>query len=317
MATHNVALYADVANRIRHLLDDTVEMSNPFYPRLCELVESDTDHETYDWLGSFPGIREWLGDRKFHQLGSAEFKIFNRDWESGIQLPKQKIDDGQTGYFDRVATGLAIEASYHPDELLIETMEAAETIRGFDGAFFFDTNHIWNKSGLQSNLLTVNVNDPQNPEPEEIRDIVELALTQFRGFKRDNGKPYMRPSLETINDLLCVYPYQMDNNFKHAYQPQLVLKTNAAGTAGGAVDNHNVVVPDMLPLTERTGNYIDIYRTGMDGRFAPFVFQNRQPLGWDSDGAGDRKVKDIQWFGDARYAVGVLAWYKAVRVRLV
>lgn len=316
MTIHNVALYADVAQRVRHQVMDSVESANPFYPRLSLRVESNTDYENYDWLGSFPGMREWLGDRKFHQLTSAEFLIKNKDWESGIQLPKKHIDDGRTGYFDRLAEGLANEASYHPDELMIETMEGAETIRCFDGAFFFDTNHIFSDSGVQSNLLTANVADPANPTPDELRNIVEQALTAFRGFKRDNGKPYMRPSLETVNDLLAVYPHTMDNNFKKAYQPQLVLREGVAAGSAAAVDNFNVVVPAMLPLTERTGNYIDIYRTGQDGRLAPFVFQDRQPLGWDTKGADDREYKDVKVFGDARYNFGVLAWWKAVRIQL-
>jgi phage major head subunit gpT-like protein len=317
MAYNNVALYADVASHVRHQVMDAVEAATPFFPRLAITVESSTDIEDYDWLGAFPQMREWLGDRKFHQLGSSEFSIKNRTWENGIQLPKEKIDDGKTGYFDRLADGLATEASYHPDELLVETMELAEEIRCFDGGFFFDTNHVYGDSGVQSNIITVAVVDPDNPTPAECKFIVNSALTAFRGFKRDNGKPYMRPSLSQIDDLLAVYPHTYDNNFKEAYESQLVLVTNAAGTAGGAVDNHHVVVPSMLPLTERTGRYVDLYRMGTMGGLSPFVYQDRQPLGWAQKGQDDREFKYMKVFGDARYNVGVLAWWKAVRVKLV
>ena len=195
MTIHNVALYADVAIRIRHQLSDAVEATTPFYPTLAMVMDSNQESEDYDWLGQVPGMREWLGDRKFKQLGSYEFNIRNRDWEQSIQLPKKKIDDGRTGYFNNIAEMMAIEAAYHPDELLVELINAGQTTRCFDGQYFFDTDHEMGDSGVQSNLRTRTVADANNPTQEEIRTIVHQTMDDFLGFRGDNGKAIHRPTV--------------------------------------------------------------------------------------------------------------------------
>ena len=59
------------------------------WSRIAMEVQSGTRATSHPFLGDAPVMREWLGDRKFHQLASSEFTIKNRDWESGIQLPKK------------------------------------------------------------------------------------------------------------------------------------------------------------------------------------------------------------------------------------
>lgn len=304
MATQNVALYAEVANRTRHRILDAVEASTPFYPTLAMTVQSDTDSEDYDWLGSFPGMREWLGDRKFHQLSSASFTIRNRTWESSIQLPKQKIDDGKTGYFDNLADGLAREASYHPDELLLEVIAAGETTEAFDGQYFFDTDHSWGDSGTQSNDVTYTSSTPADPTEEQVRGAVQAAIVAMMGFKRDNGKPYMRPRIEKPDGIVCVIPLKYFAAFDKAFNQVVIAESNAG------VTNYNFVRPTIIPLASMTEN--KFYTFHVNDPLKPFVFQDRQPLGFDTKGADDREWKDIKVFGDARYNIGYLAWWKAV-----
>lgn len=312
MTTHNVALYAPVANRIRHQVEDRVAVSDPFYPTLAMTVDSSQESEDYDWLGEVPGVREWLGDRKFKQLSSYEFNIKNRDWEQSIQLPKKKIDDGNTGYFDRLGDALADEAAYHPDELLIELMEAAETIRCFDGQYFFDTDHESGESGVQSNLKTRTVasgliTSSTAPTAADIRAVVNATLNDFLGFKKDNGKPIFRPTVNPISDLLLAVPVAWYTTAVEAYAARLRVESSAA------VDNWNIVAPRVVGL-QGLSNVIDVYRTGQS--LKPFVFQDRQPLGFDTKGADDREFKDIKVFGDARYNMGVLMWQLAIRNKL-
>lgn len=308
MATQNVALYAEVANRTRHRILDAVETATPFYPTLAMTVQSDTDSEDYDWLGSFPGMREWLGDRKFHQLSSASYTISNRDWESSIQLPKKKIDDGKTGYFDNLADGLAREASYHPDELLLEVLDDGETSEAFDGQYFFDTDHSWGDSGTQSNDLEYNVTTTSDPTPEEVRGAVQAAVVAMMGFKRDNGKPYMRPRIEKLDGIVCVVPLHFYPAFDQAFSQAIVNDGSVA------VSNYAFIRPTIIPLASMTEDRFYTFHT--NDTLKPFVFQDRQPLGFDTKGADDREWKDIKVFGDARYNIGYLAWWKAVLTTL-
>jgi phage major head subunit gpT-like protein len=308
MAVHNVALYATVASRVRHQIRRELQRSTPFYPTLAMIVPSEQESEDYDWLGGVPGMREWLGDRKFKQLSSYEFTIKNRDWEQSIQLPKKKIDDGRTGYFDNLASMLANEASYHPDELLIELVNNAETTVCFDGQYFFDTDHVFGDGDPQSNLRTRTAVDPANPTKDEIRNIVNQTMDDFLGFKGDNGKPIHRPTINPIDDLLITVPTAWYSTAVEAFAAKLRVEE------GAAVDNFNIVPPRVVGL-QGLSNTLDVYRTNQP--LKPFVFQDRQPLGFQSKGENDREWKDIKIFGDARYNVGVLAWWMAIRNKLV
>ena len=304
MTIHNVALYADVAIRVRHQLSDAVQATTPFYPTLAMVMDSNQESEDYDWLGQVPGMREWLGDRKFKQLGSYEFNIRNRDWEQSIQLPKKKIDDGRTGYFNNIAEMMAIEAAYHPDELLVELINAGQTTRCFDGQYFFDTDHEMGDSGVQSNLRTRTVADANNPTQEEIRTIVHQTMDDFLGFRGDNGKAIHRPTVQPISDLLLAVPTAWYSTAVEAFAARLRVDS------GAAVDNWNIVSPRVIAL-QGLNNVIDVYRTNQP--LKPFVFQDRQPLGFSTKGEDDREYKDIKFMGDARYNVGVLAWWMAIR----
>ena len=307
MTIHNVALYADVATRVRHQLTDMVAATTPFYPTLAMRIESNQESEDYDWLGGVPGMREWLGDRKFKQLSSYEFNIKNRDWEQSIQLPKKKIDDGRTGYFDNLAQLLADEAGYHPDDLLIELINDAENVLCFDGQYFFDTDHEVGDSGVQSNLKTRTVGSATDPTAEDIRAVVDASLDDFLALKGDNGKPIHRPTINPIDDLLLAVPPKWHSTAEKAYDAQFRVE------GGAAVDNWTIVKPRVIGL-QGLGDVIDVYRTNQP--LKPFVFQDRQPLGFDSKGEDDREWKDIKIMGDARYNVGVLAWWMAIRNKL-
>ena len=58
--------------------------------RLATLVPSTTAAELYAWLGAFPSLREWIGDRVIKQLERHDYTIRNRTFESTIQV---RVDD--------------------------------------------------------------------------------------------------------------------------------------------------------------------------------------------------------------------------------
>ncbi|QDV84990.1 Mu-like prophage major head subunit gpT family protein [Planctomycetes bacterium TBK1r] len=315
MTIHNNALYAEVGNRVRHQVQVGLERAERFYPRLCTVIDSTQDSENYDWLGAFPEVYEWLGDMVFDQLASAEFQIRNKDWANGIRLPKKKIDDGNSGYFTRMGEGLVEMFARHPDKVLFQLMAAAETIECFDGQFFFDTDHVWGDSGVQSNLLTIDVSDPTKPTTEELLDAVTQVLLNMLTYKNDRGEPFVFPTAHDFSDLVITCSPNLWPIFDKAFQAKLVLETNAAGTAGAAVDKFTLTRPEIIPLVQYTGNQFDVYRTGQS--IKPFVFQDRQAITMFTKNYDDPEEKDVKVGGNGRYNLGVLAWWLANRVKLV
>jgi len=47
-------------------------------------VPSTGRDEIYGWLGQFPQLREWIGQRHVHNLKAHSFTITNRKFESTV-----------------------------------------------------------------------------------------------------------------------------------------------------------------------------------------------------------------------------------------
>ena len=76
------AVYEAVSRDITQVFRSAAQKADPFYPELCTVVPSDGADEKYAWLGAMPGIREWIGPRKFKQLRASDFVLKNKKWES-------------------------------------------------------------------------------------------------------------------------------------------------------------------------------------------------------------------------------------------
>ena len=304
MAT-GVATYKAVARDVTVTVEDAVSASAPFYPQLATIIPSTGEDEKYSWLGSMPGMREWLGPRQFKQLEAADYVLRNKHWESSLELQKTSIDDDRVGMFGMLAQQLGTEAAFHPDELMMEAMIAAESQTGFDGQFFFDTDHSWGDSGTQSNDLADTAVDSDAITPAEFRNYVHKALVAMLGFKRDNGKPYMRPRIERLSNLLVVVPLSLYVTAEKALSQAIVVE------GGAGVSNFMVNQVQLLPLATFPDKKIDLYHLG--DPIKPYVFQARQPLRVQTKGADDIEFKEIKVMTEARYNVGYLGWWKAVR----
>lgn len=109
--------------------------------RIATEVPSSTKEEKYGWLGQFPRLREWLGDRHVKSLALSDYSIKNKDFESTVAVPKNDLDDDTYGMFSTLMAEMGFAAASHPDELVFALLNAGFTTTCFDGQFFFDTDH--------------------------------------------------------------------------------------------------------------------------------------------------------------------------------
>lgn len=282
--------------------DAAVAAAAPFYPSLCTTVPSTGADEQYGWLGSMPGVREWIGDRVFNSLRAAHFTLANKEWESSLGIEKNDIDDDRLGMYGPVLAQLGLEAAQHPDELLITAIEAAEATACFDGQYFFDTDHAWGDSGSQSNDLTYNATDHAAVTAAEFKAAFRLAVNAILGFKNDQGKLYTRPSAQRLSSLTCVVPIALRSVAYDAFEAQLA----GGGDSNVVIDRPNIVC---LPALS-SGVKMYVFNTGQ--MLKPFVFQARRPLARQMKGMDDREFKNVKFMTDARYNLGYLAWWNAV-----
>jgi phage major head subunit gpT-like protein len=190
----------------------------------------------------------------------------------------------------------------------------------FDGQFFYDTDHLWGDSGSQSNDLTSNVVTTNDPTAAELKIAFHAALIAMLGFKNDQGKPLIRPTVRktgesVINDLILAVPLNMLEAAQNAFDQVLSLEGGAATTNVLLAKPAIVGVPYMgATYTNGADTKFDLHYTG--GRIKPFVFQAREPLQVQTKGPGDIETKDYKVMTEARYNVGYLAWWNSVRTTL-
>lgn len=116
-------------------------MADSQYKRICTIVPSTTGSEEYGWLGSFPGMREWLGDRVINGVKSHGYTIKNKPFELTVGVPRAAIEDDQYGVFTPMQQELGRATEAHPDELTFGLLKAGISTLCYDGQNFFDTDH--------------------------------------------------------------------------------------------------------------------------------------------------------------------------------
>ena len=124
----------------------------PMWEQVAMKVPSTTAENVYAWLGAFPRMREWIGDRQYKNLRTHDFSIKNKEFEATIEVPKKNIEDDSVGVFTPVVAELGRAAATHPDELVFALLAAGLTTLCYDGQYFFDTDHPVG-SGVVSNNL--------------------------------------------------------------------------------------------------------------------------------------------------------------------
>lgn len=288
-------------NILQQKFDSAVKAATPFYPNVSTIIDSTGADETYATLGGANGVREWLGDRQFKELRAGRFSIVNKKWESSELIAKDDIDDDRVGLYGPVMEQLAVEAAYHPDELLFSTMIAGATSACFDGQNFFDTDHAWGDSGTQDNDLTYAAATGTAPTAGEFRAAFHQARTAMLKFKNDQGKFLNRPITMGMSNLLAVVP------------PEMELAANEGLKASILSNNSNIVLDSpKIVVSPHITDAATFYLFNVGSPLKPFVFQRRKPLAREMKGLNDHETKDIKFMVDARYNVGYFAWWTGV-----
>lgn len=281
--------------------DNRVAAATPFYPTVCYDASSVRTSEKYGWIGNMPGMREWLGERQFSELRSANFVLENKHWESSLAIKKTDLADDNLGQYGPVLEQLGIEAAHHPDELWFSVLEQGESTACFDGQFFYDTDHVWGNSGSQSNDITSTVVSTSAPTVAEIKTAIRKMIRTMLAFKNDQGKLYNRPTVGRLNDLTLLVPLALRDLVYDALESELI-----SNSSNVVVDRPNIVSSPYLTSDVK----LYLFKTGEAVK--PFVFQRREPLTRMMKGIDDLETKDVKFMTEARYNVGYFAWWTSI-----
>jgi phage major head subunit gpT-like protein len=104
------------------------------YRTVAMEVTSSSAEEKYGWLGQFPNIREWIGDRIIHSLEVHDHEIKNRKFEMTISVDRTSLEDDRYGIYAPMVKEVGRAVAEHPDSLVFELLKAGFTTACYDGS---------------------------------------------------------------------------------------------------------------------------------------------------------------------------------------
>lgn len=137
----NQAALSGIYKTFSTIFNQALEIAKSQVDLIAMRVPSTGRSVDYKWLGTFPNMREWLGDRVIKDLSGFHYELLNKSYESTIEVDRDDIMDDQIGVYIPMIQGLAQAAKIHPDILAFALLKAGFSTKCFDGQYFFDTDH--------------------------------------------------------------------------------------------------------------------------------------------------------------------------------
>jgi phage major head subunit gpT-like protein len=111
------------------------------YKDVAMVIPSTTSETNYAWLGQFPKLKEWVGDRVFKSLEAYDYTVKNKLYESTVNVKRTDVEDDQYGVYGPLMEEMGFAAEEHPDELVFSLLADGFSSRCYDKKYFFDTEH--------------------------------------------------------------------------------------------------------------------------------------------------------------------------------
>lgn len=132
---------AGITTGFTALFNNAFSATESHLDKIATVLTSISAEEVHGWIGNFPGMREWVGDRHIGNPEAFSYNIKNRTFESTFAVSREDIEDDKIGMYSPTATQIGELAKTHPDELLFELLKNGFARRCYDGQYFFDTDH--------------------------------------------------------------------------------------------------------------------------------------------------------------------------------
>ncbi|MCI8503663.1 MAG: head protein [Hungatella sp.] len=222
----------------------------PTYQRIASRIPSTSKIQEYNWLGQFPQLREWIGDREIQNLSAYKYQIENLHFEMTVGVDRDEIEDDQYGIYTLNMENMGVQARKHPDKLVYKLLMGGFANLCYDGKPFFSEEH---KCGgaIYSNVTNEKL----------CADSYMKARTAMMGLCGDKGD-----SLNLVPDLLVVSPaYEME--------ARKILKADQIDGSTNVLKD----TADLLVSTELAANKDYWFLMDTKQFLKPLIFQERKP----------------------------------------
>jgi len=261
----NQAAMAGIYKTFSTIFNQALEAAASQVDLVAMRVPSTGRSVDYKWLGNFPQMREWLGDRVIKDLSGFHYEIVNKPYESTIEVDRDDIEDDQIGVYTPMIQGLAQSAKVHPDILAFALLKLGFSTKCYDGQYFFDTDHevkgasVANSGGGSgTGWYLMDLSRPIKPLILQLRRAPEFVAMD----KPDDQNVFMRKKFvygvddrKNVGFGLWQLAYgskqTLDTTAYSAARAAMMSFTNDEGTPLGIKPTH-LVVPPTLESTGRT-----------------------------------------------------------------
>lgn len=276
----NQANLSGIYKTFRTIFNEAFAGAPSQWPVVAMQVPSEGRSIDYKWLGDFPGMREWVGDRQIKDLSAFSYEIVNRDFESTIEVDRNDIEDDQIGVYSPMIQGLAWAARQHPDLLVFALLKGGFATACYDGQYFFDTDHpvagasVSNSGGGSgAGWYLLDLSRPIKPIILQVRKRPEFVSMD----KPDDENAFMRKKYrygvddrKNVGFALWQLAYgskqTLDATAYTAARAAMMAFKNEEGVPLGIVPTHLVVPPTL----ESAGRTILEAATGANGASNPW-----------------------------------------------
>jgi len=170
--------------------NDTVAEAEP----LATKITSTDLTESYAWLGNFPNMKEWIGDRDVKALQDFGYQIKNKLFEATVSVPLIHMEYDKVGLYKPAIEQLAQNCKMFGSRMVAEMVIAGHTNKCYDSKEFFGSHTVG--ATTVSNIGTGALN-PDN--------LIE-AYSDMMAIKSENGQTiYAKP------DIIAVGPKNLSN----------------------------------------------------------------------------------------------------------
>lgn len=115
--------------------------AKPIWRLLATVIPSSTQSNTYGWLGAFPQMREWVGERVIKDMKEFAYQIANRKFESTLGVERVDIEDDNLGQYRVMAREMADEYERFMNRNVAALLTGGFANLCYDGQKFFDVDH--------------------------------------------------------------------------------------------------------------------------------------------------------------------------------
>lgn len=172
-----MATFEETSIGFKSIFQKTFNDTNSEAKQLATEVKSNDLSEKYVWLGNFPNMKEWIGDRDVQLLQDFGYALDNKLFEASVTVPNIHIEYDKVGLYKPAIEQMAQNSKLFGSELVAEVLVGGNASLCYDGKNFFAADHVMGVDTYANMSLGV-LNS----------DNIILGRTFMSGIKNAKGK---------------------------------------------------------------------------------------------------------------------------------